>query len=187
MFDANLVEPKWRDYWKEKKIFHFDDKDTSKPLFTIDTPPPFTNGELHMGQIFWVSYIDIIARYKKLKGFNVLYPQGWDAHGFPTEIAVEKKFGKNMPRDEFYKKCIELSTANIAKMKEQMKILGSTFDERYEYNTTSDDYVKKVQLSLLQMYDKGLLYKAAHPVMWCTKDDSGIENPKRKNERKKQY
>ena len=130
-----------------------------------------------MGQIFWVSYIDIVARYKKLKGFNVLYPQGWDAHGFPTEIAVEKKFGKNMPREEFYKKCVELSTENIKKMRDQMLMLGSTFDDKHEYTTTSDDDVSKVQLSLLEMHEKKLIYKAAHPVMWCVKDESGIGNP----------
>src|SRR5271170_5434399 len=100
MYDALKVEAKWNKHWREQKLFAFDEKDKKKPVFAIDTPPPFTNGELHMGQIFWVSYIDIIARYKRMQGFNVLYPQGWDSHGFPTEIAVEKKFGKNMPREE---------------------------------------------------------------------------------------
>ena len=76
MYDAAVVEGKWRSYWKDKNTFQFEDKDTKKPVFAIDTPPPFTNGELHMGQIFWVSYIDIIARYKRMKGFNVLYRRG---------------------------------------------------------------------------------------------------------------
>ncbi len=177
MYDASAIEDKWRSYWRDNKIFLFDEKDTKKPIFTIDTPPPFTNGELHMGQIFWVSYIDIIARYRKMRGFNVLYPQGWDAHGFPTEIAVEKKYGKSMGREEFYQKCIELSTDNIKKMRNQMLLLGSTFDDRYEYTTTSDDYVKKVQLSLLQMHDRNMIYRGSHPVMWCIRDASGIGNP----------
>lgn len=177
MYDAKAVEHKWNRYWKEKKTFQFDEKDREKRPFIIDTPPPFTNGDLHMGQIFWVSYIDAIARYKKLAGFNVLYPQGWDAHGFPTELAAEKKFGRKLSREEFYNKCVELSRENIKKMKEQMLLLGSTFDERYEYETTSKDYLKKTQLSLLEMHKKKMIYRKAFPVMWCTRDSSGISNP----------
>ena len=140
---------------------------TRKAAYIIDTPPPFTNGALHMGQTFWVCYIDSIARYKRMAGFNVLYPQGWDAHGFPTEIAVEKKHGKHLPRDEFYKKCVEESMKNIATMRDEMLKLGSTFDDKYEYYTTSDDYMAKVQLSVIEMHEKGFLYRASHPVEWC--------------------
>ena len=74
----------------EKNFCQFDPKDTKKRLFVIDTPPPNTTGGLHMGHVFWTCYVDSIARYNRMKGFNVLYPIGWDAHGFPTEIAVEK-------------------------------------------------------------------------------------------------
>jgi len=161
------VEEKWRRRWAEEKLFLFDEK-SDKPMYIIDTPPPFTNGALHMGQIFWISYIDSIARYKRMCGFNVLYPQGWDAHGFPTEIAVEKKYGKGLSRKEFHKRCMEESVANIKTMKEQMSRLGASFDERYEYLTTSDDYLSKVQLSILEMYEKGFVYRALHPVEWCT-------------------
>ncbi len=177
MYDAQKIEEKWKKYWKEKKTFLFDEKKNLDKVFSIDTPPPFTNGDLHMGQIFWVSYIDSVARYEKMRGYNVLYPQGWDAHGFPTELAVEKKFGRKLSREDFYKKCVELSTENIKKMREQMLQLGSTFDERYEYTTTSTEYLKKTQLSLIDMYEKKMFYRAAHPVMWCTRDVSGISNP----------
>jgi valyl-tRNA synthetase len=176
MYEPQETEKKWNAYWKEKKIFLFQDKDGQRP-FVIDTPPPFTNGELHMGQIFWVSYIDSIARYERLKGRNVLYPIGWDMHGFPTELAVEKKYGRKMSREDFYAKCVELSSDNIKKMKDQMLALGATFDDRYEYFTTSKEYTAKVQLSLLQMHEKGMIYRELHPVMWCTKCASGIGNP----------
>jgi valyl-tRNA synthetase len=117
-----------------------------------------------MGQIFWVSYIDIVARYKRMKGFNVLYPQGWDAHGFPTEIAVEKKYGKKMSREEFYKKCTELS--------EQQHKEHEGADAPYSVPLLmsamstiplSDDYVKKGAALSLQMYDKKMLY-TRHPI-----------------------
>ena len=167
MYEAAAVEEKWRKYWKEKKLFRFDDKNERSQWFLIDTPPPFTNGALHMGQVFWVCYIDAIARYKRMKGFNVLYPQGWDAHGFPTEREVEKKYGKGLPRQEFYKRCIEVSRVNIDTMRNSMLKLGATFDDRYDYLTISDDYLAKVQKSVLDMYEKGLVYRAAHPVEWC--------------------
>ncbi|MDE1865893.1 MAG: valine--tRNA ligase [Candidatus Micrarchaeota archaeon] len=167
MYDHVSVEDKWRRHWKESGIFRFDPKDSKKKVYIIDTPPPFTNGALHMGQTFWVCYIDAIARYKRMAGLNVLYPQGWDAHGFPTEIAVEKKHGKHLPRDEFYKKCVEESIKNIATMRDEMLKLGSTFDDKFEYYTTSDDYMAKVQLSVIEMFEKGFVYRGAHPVEWC--------------------
>ncbi len=178
---------KWRSYWKERKTFAFDEKDTKKRLYVIDTPPPFTNGDLHIGQVFWVSYIDAIARYKKLQGFNVLYPQGWDTHGFPTELAVEKQYGRNISRDEFYKKCLELSTSNIKAMRDKMLQLGSTFDDRYEYTTTSKDYIAKVQYSVLLMHEKGMVYIGSHPVEWCTKCSSGISREEAEEKEEDSY
>jgi valyl-tRNA synthetase len=162
------MEEKWRKYWVDKRLFDFDEN-SEKPMYIIDTPPPFTNGALHMGHVFWVSYIDSLARYKRLRGYNVLYPQGWDAHGFPTEMVVEKKYGKGkLSREEFYKRCVEESLSNIHVMKEMMLRLGATFDQKHEYITTSEDFMSKVQLSVLEMYDKKFVYRAMHPVEWCT-------------------
>ncbi len=168
----NSIDDKWNAYWQEHK-FLFDEK-SNKPVFSIDTPPPFTTGDLHIGQAFWVCYIDSIARYKRMRGFNVLYPQGWDMQGFPIEIAVEKKYGRSLPRAEFYGKCAELAKENIKKMKAQMLSLGASFDERYEYMTASDEYRRKIQLSLLMMYDKGMIYRAKHPIEWCPHCESSI-------------
>jgi valyl-tRNA synthetase len=108
---------KWRDQWKESGLFKFRETDEKAPLFTIDTPPPFTSGDLHMGQVFWVIYIDAIARYYKMKGYNVLYPVGWDMQGFPTEMQAEKKYGKGLSREEFYERCTEIAKANMEAMK----------------------------------------------------------------------
>jgi valyl-tRNA synthetase len=160
-------EEKWNDFWLKADMFNFNKDDDSKPIFVIDTPPPNTTGSLHMGQAFWVSYIDSIARYRRAKGYNVLYPQGWDTQGFPTEIETEKKYGRDMQRDEFYNKCVEVANANIKVLKESMRYLGASFDERYEYTTMSEDYRMKVQKSLIIMYNKGMVYRADHPVEWC--------------------
>ncbi len=167
-------EEKWNDYWKNTEFFNFNENDSKKPIFVIDTPPPNTTGALHMGQAFWVSYIDSIARYRRMKGYNVLYAQGWDTQGFPTELETEKKYGKNMERQDFYNKCVEVANANIKVMKEGMRYLGASFDERYEYVTMSESYRSKVQLSLLQMHRKNMLYRAEHPVEWCPYCETSI-------------
>ena len=176
MYDAKAIEEKWSKYWLSKKLFAFDDKDTKKPLYIIDTPPPFTSGELHMGNIMSFTLFEIAARYKKMRGFNVLLPHGWDAQGFPTERAVEKKYGTKLDRHEFHKKCVEVSSENINRMNEQIRKLGFVFDDRFEYSTLSSGYRAKVQLSLLLMNDKGMVYRGSHPVLWCTRCGSAIAN-----------
>ena len=172
--DSEDVQTKWISYWENSGLFKFNSKETEKPLFVIDTPPPFTNGKLHLGHTFWVCYADAIAKYRKMAGYNVLHPVGWDTHGFATELAVEKQYGKGLSREDFYSKCLDLSMANIKEMKDMMKLLGATFDSSLEYTTTSKDYVSKVQLSLLEMHKKGLIYLGVHPVEWCTRCVSGI-------------
>ena len=178
MLDINAlngeIAEKWNTYWKEHKTMLFDEKDARKPVFAIDTPPPFVTGELHMGQAFWVCYIDSVARYKRLAGYNIKYPQGWDSQGFPIEIAVEKKFGKGMGRKEFYNKCREVALSNIENMRSTMRKLGASFDERYEYRTLDESYRAKVQLSLIEMFEKGFVYRAMHPVEWCPHCDTAI-------------
>ncbi len=168
------TEEKWNAYWHEHKLSRFDEKDRKKPVYVIDTPPPFTSGTLHMGHVSSYSFVDFVARYKRMMGFNVLYPQGWDTQGFPTEKATEKKYGIGLGRQEFYAKCSEMAASNLSAMKKQMNVLGFSFDDRYEYITMSKDYRAKVQLSLLMMHDKNLLYRGEYPVEWCSKCRSAI-------------
>ncbi|MEM4633705.1 MAG: valine--tRNA ligase, partial [Candidatus Anstonellaceae archaeon] len=165
-YDRN-VEQKWQDWWEKNKTYEFSEHDSSRPIYSIDTPPPFTSGELHMGHVLSYSYFDFVARYKRMRGFNVYYPQGWDCQGFPTEVKVEAKYGRKPP-EEFRKLCIAWTEEFIAKMRSQMKALGFSADWRYEYKTMDPEYHKKVQLSLLEMYKKGLIYRSEHPVYWCT-------------------
>jgi valyl-tRNA synthetase len=167
------IEEKWQKHWEESGIYNFDDGDTARPVYSIDTPPPFTSGELHMGHVLSYAYFDFAARYKRMKGFNVYYPQGWDCQGFPTEVKVEKKYGR-MPPEEFREKCVEWTGDMIERMKEQMKGLAFSADWRYEYRTMDQDYHRKVQLSLLKMYKKKLVYRDKYPVYWCPKCVSAI-------------
>jgi valyl-tRNA synthetase len=167
------IEERWQKRWEEEGTYRFDDQDTTRPLYTIDTPPPFTSGELHMGHVLSYSYIDFTARYKRMTGFNVFYPQGWDTQGFPTEVKVEKKFGR-LPPVEFRQKCIEWTRDMIARMKTQMKEMGFSPDWRFEYKTMDSEYHRKVQLSLVKMYADKLVYRDKYPVYWCPSCGSAV-------------
>lgn len=161
------IEEKWQKWWEENGTYHYDERDSSRPVYSIDTPPPFTSGELHMGHVLSYAYFDFVARFKRMQGFNVYYPQGWDCQGFPTEVKVEQKHGRKPPA-EFRRLCVEWTSEFIEKMRAQMKSLGFSADWRYEYRTMDPDYHRRVQLSLLKMHKMGLIYRSKHPVYWCT-------------------
>lgn len=160
------VEKKWQGKWAAAGIYNFDESDTSKPVYSLDTPPPFTSGDLHMGHVLSYAFFDFAARYMRMNGYNVYYPQGWDCQGFPTETKVESKHGRKPP-EEFRKLCVEWTDTCITRMKSQMVQMGFSPDWRYEYKTMSPDYHRRVQLSLLRQYGKGQVYRAEHPVFWC--------------------
>ncbi len=172
--DFKAIEAKLHPQWEREGLHKFRDNDLESEVFVIDSPPPFTSGALHMGHMLSYSYFDFAARYKRMAGYNVLYPQGWDCQGFPTEIRVEKKFGRDMPRKEFLAKAREFTIENIGAMKRQMEQMGFSPDWRFEYRTMDDDYHRKVQHSLLKMFEKGDVYRGGHPVLFCTSCRSAI-------------
>ena len=178
------IEPKWQKKWVELGAHNFDPFDGKKPVFSIDTPPPFTSGDLHMGHVLSYAYFDFIARHKRMRGFNVYYPQGWDCQGFPTEMKVEAKFGRKLKPEEFRTKCVEWTDLFIAKMRQQMVSMGFSPDWRYEYKTMSPSYHKKVQLSLLKMHENKLVYRGEHPVFWCTSCGSAIAKAETEDEQR---
>ena len=166
----NFEEAKERlsKFWKEKNIYKFNIED-KRPIYSIDTPPPFTSGALHMGHVLNHTWIDLAARYKRMRGFNVYFPQGFDCHGLPTELKVEKeyKISKDDP-EKFLEKCHEWTKQAISQMKNQFEDLGYSTDWDYTYRTMDENYIKKVQSSLLFFFNKGELYKGQHPIHWCT-------------------
>ncbi|MBS3067293.1 valine--tRNA ligase [Candidatus Micrarchaeota archaeon] len=184
-FDKSM-EKKWQEYWQENKIFKFDEtklKTGNSKHYSIDTPPPFTSGELHMGHVLSYSFFDFVARYKRMNGYNVYYPQGWDCQGFPTEVKVEQKFGRLKPA-EFREKCVAWTGEFIARMKQQMIEMGFSPDWKFEYRTMDPEYHKKVQISLIEMYNKKLIYRAEYPVYWCPKCVSAIAKAELDDEEK---
>ncbi len=167
-FNPVEIEEKWSKFWNDEKVYKFDEEGDNP--YIIDTPPPFTSGVPHMGHALWWTWNDIIARFKRMTGYNVLLPQGWDCHGLPTELKVEKEYGiKKDNKEEFLKKCDEWTEISIEKMKSRMIRLGYSSDWDYEYKTHTPEYIKFVQKTLLKLYKKGLLKRVKHPVMWCTK------------------
>ncbi len=167
-FNPKEIEKKWSKFWEENEIYKFDEN--GERPYVIDTPPPFTSGVPHMGHALWWTWNDIIARYKRMNGFDVLLPQGWDCHGLPTELKVEKEYGiKKDDKEKFLEKCAEWTEISIDKMKTKMKDLGYSSDWNYEYKTHTPEYIKFVQKTLLNLYKRGLLKRVKHPVMWCTK------------------
>ncbi|WP_456326580.1 valine--tRNA ligase [Palaeococcus sp. (in: euryarchaeotes)] len=166
-YDPKEIEPKWQKFWLEEKIYKYE-LDEKRPPYSIDTPPPFTSGTLHLGHVLSHTWIDIVARYKRMRGYNVLFPQGFDNHGLPTELKVEKEFGISKDEPErFLKKCIEWTWEAIEAMRNQFIRIGYSADWELEYHTMDDEYKALVQKSLLEFYKKGMLYQDKHPVYWC--------------------
>ena len=165
-YDPNSVEPKWQKGWDSSNLYYFDPK-ASGTKYIIDTPPPFTSGSLHMGHILNHTWIDIVARYKRMRGYNVLLPQGFDCHGLPTELQVERQGVSKEDRRKFRAACVAWTEESITKMKSQFKRLGYSADWSREYRTMSNDYITKVQLSLLKFNELGFIYRRRHPVHYC--------------------
>lgn len=169
-------EKKWQTVWQEKNLYKFIG-DGSRPRYVIDTPPPYPTGSIHMGHVLnWV-YMDLVARYKRMNGYDVLFPQGWDCHGLPTEVKVEEtnNIKKNdVSREKFRELCVELTSKNIEMMRTQMNSLGFTQDWSREYITMTPEYMRKTQLSFLKMYEDGLIYQGIHPVNWCPRCETAI-------------
>ncbi|RZN64856.1 MAG: valine--tRNA ligase [Candidatus Methanoliparum thermophilum] len=171
----NEIEEKWLNTW-DKKMYFFDES-SKKDNFIIDTPPPYPTGDFHIGNGLNWSYIDFIARYKRMNGFNVMFPQGWDCHGLPTEVKVEETYNitkKNVGRDKFRQLCEDLTLKNISQMKKTMIRLGYSIDWSKEYITMFPKYYKKTQISFVKMYNKGLIYREEHPVNYCPRCGTAI-------------
>jgi valyl-tRNA synthetase len=171
------IESKWQKKWEEMGVYRFDWNDTSRKPFTIDTPPPYPSGDLHMGNVLNWTYFDIVARYKRMQGFSVLFPQGWDCHGLSIEVQAEKLHGmrkRDVPPDVFRKWCIEIVDKYIAIMKEGILRLGCSIDWKTEYRTMDPDYWRRTQLSFILLHKKGYMYQGTHPVNWCPRCETAI-------------
>ena len=157
-YDFAQIEKKWQQKWEEEGVFHAPN-DSSRPKFYALVEFPYPSGQgLHVGHPRSYTALDIVARKKRMQGFNVLYPMGWDAFGLPAEnYAI-----KNHVHPEHF------TRENIQHFKQQLISLGLSFDWSREFATIDPDYYKWTQWIFLQMFKHGLAYKASMPVNWCT-------------------
>ena len=165
-YDPSVIEPKWQQIWDMTHAFEASD-DHSKPKFygLIEFPYPSGQG-LHVGHPRSNTAMDIIARKRRMEGYNVLFPIGWDAFGLPTENYAIKN--KVHPAD--------VTKANIDHFRSQLKMIGFSFDYSREVNTTDPAYVKWTQWIFLQLFKNGLAYKAEMPINWCPSCKCGLAN-----------
>ena len=171
-------EKKWQNYWEEEGIYKFDWNDVERDhIFSIDTPPPTVSGTLHMGHIFSYTQTDITARYKRMTGKNVFYPIGFDDNGLPTERYIEKLKGvkgKEMPREDFIKLCKENVHIAEDQFQSLFKSVSHSYDWSLKYQTISDTSKKLSQMSFLDLYNKGLLYRKDEPSIWDVADQTAL-------------
>ncbi len=164
-YDFRAIEQKWQKYWEENDVFHTDENSDREKYYVLEMFP-YPSGKLHMGHVRNYSIGDVIARYMRMKGMNVLHPMGWDSFGLPAENAAIK----NGIRPDIW------THDNIAEMKNQLKSLGLSYDWDREVATCKEDYYKWTQWLFIQFFNKGLAYKKKNPVNWCPSCQTVLAN-----------
>jgi len=169
-YDIQKRENHWRKYWQKNKIYQFQPK-SEKSVFSVDTPPPYVSAEhLHAGHIMSYAQAEFIVRFKRMQGFNVFYPMGFDDNGLPTERFVEKKYKldkSKVSRQDFIKLCLKETKTGAQNYKKLWHLLGISIDWSQTYSTIDDRCRKISQKSFLDLFKKNLVYRAEQPTMWC--------------------
>ena len=165
-YNPNAIEKKWQKIWDENKTFHSEiDHDKEKYYALVEFPYPSGQG-LHVGHPRPYTALDVVSRKRRLEGYNVLYPMGWDAFGLPTEnYAIKNKIHPSKVTED-----------NIKNFKGQLKSIGFSFDWDREINTTNPEYYKWSQWIFIQLYKHGLAYKNEMSVNWCPSCQVGLAN-----------
>jgi len=165
-YNPKVIEKKWQDIWEKEGTFNVS-MDKSKPKFYALIEFPYPSGQgLHVGHPRPYTALDIVARKRRLQGYNVLFPIGWDAFGLPTEnYAIQNKIHPK-----------KVTEKNVARFKQQLKSLGFSFDWSREINTTDPEYYKWTQWIFLKLFEKGLAYKKEAAINWCTSCKVGLAN-----------
>lgn len=156
-YQPQILEKKWQQYWEEHKTFATEESSSKPKFYALDMFPYPSGAGLHVGHPEGYTATDIISRFKRMKGYNVLHPMGWDAFGLPAEQHALDT-GEH-PRD--------ITVKNINNFRRQIKSLGFSYDWDREISTTDPDYYKWTQWIFIQLYKRGLAYEAEIPVNWC--------------------
>ena len=175
-YNVSVSEPKWQQFWQENNIYKFD-KNSNKPIYSIDTRPPTVNGHIHIGHIFSYSQAEFIARFKRMSGYNVFYPFGFDDNGLPTELYVEKTHkikAHEIGREKFRELCYNTVQSLEEEFKNLFISVGNSADWDLMYHTVSKESQRASQMSFIDLYSKNKSYCASAPALWCTKCRTSI-------------
>ncbi len=179
-FKPALTSKRWKpsseeeliDIWLKEKTYAFN-PDSGRIIYSVDTPPPYLSGHVHLGQMLHYTQIDMIARYRRMQGLEVNFPLGVDRNGLPVEIRVEKEFGMSMqttPREEFIAKCKEQLDKYQIEVTDAFKRFGvgyNTYDPDGSYQTDSPRYRALTQATFIDLWNRGLIYTDYRPNNWC--------------------
>lgn len=169
-YDFKIIEPKIQDFWNSNRIYRFN-PEGKNPVFSVDTPPPTVSGNLHIGHIFSYTQAEAIVRYFRMKGYNILYPMGFDDNGLPSERLTEKEHnikGSDMPRSDFIELCLETTDKFIKKFAHLWKRLGFSIEWDRTYSTIDSKSRRISQRSFIQLYNSGKIYRKSAPALFCT-------------------
>ena len=175
---SSEIEKQITEEWKNSEQFNVSEK-TNKKIYSIDTPPPYINSPIHMGHAVTYCYMDFFARYKRMKGFDVIFPLGLDRNGLPIEMGAEKKYNISafkMSREEFLAYCEKLLKETSAESIDSFARLGISFTSYKKsnnlgaiYHTDSPEYRSLTQATFIELYKKGLIYEDARINNWDSK------------------
>jgi len=175
-YDFTQAEKQMQEFWEKEKIYRFNEN-ASGEIYSIDTPPPTISGDLHIGQLFSYTQAEIIARFRRMQGYNVFYPFGFDDNGLPTERLVEREEkirAHMMPRSEFIKRCFNITEKYKHEFKAFWQSLGFSVDWETAYQTISPEVRKISQALFLELVKMGKAYTKESPVLWCTECQTSI-------------
>jgi valyl-tRNA synthetase len=173
-YDPKAAQTRWQAYWKERGTYAFRE---GEPVFSIDTPPPTVSGRMHLGHAFSYTQGDIIARYKRMRGFNVLYPFGTDDNGLPTERLVEKEkkvHGPTMDRKAFRELCYTTVQELLPEFSAAWKDIAMSADFDHAYSTIDEHSQRVSQQSFLDLHRRGYVYRKESPFAWCVTCQTAI-------------
>ena len=165
-YNSIKIEKKWQSYWTKQKTFRAENGGSRPKFYALDMFPYPSGAGLHVGHPLGYIASDIVSRYKRHRGFNVLHPMGWDAFGLPAErYAMQTGIHPSVTTQN-----------NVANFKRQIKMLGLSYDWTREINTTDPRYYKWTQWIFLKLFERGLAYEADMPINWCPSCKTGLAN-----------
>lgn len=169
-YKFNEIEPKMQELWEKAQVFLYD-KDSKKPIYSVDTPPPTISGALHIGHVASYTQAEAVCRFKRLNGYNVFYPLGFDNNGLPTERLVEKTLGiraTDVSREEFIKLCEKSIEQGVKSYRSLFQKLAFSVDWNLSYQTIDELSRRVSQRSFISLAKENNAYRKQTPVQWCT-------------------